>query len=66
MGRLLRHIGNYLSHNDLRPYLIVKGQQADTVVGFTKAANACVWGEPDQEVFEQFYLECKALNKRGT
>jgi len=50
----------------IRDFLIIKRRQADIVLQFCRALEqAPVRTSEDHEIFEQLYLECKALNKRG-
>lgn len=49
----------------VRPYLVIKGKQADLVMQFCRAVNASLVQQADHELYEHFYLECRDLNKRG-
>lgn len=54
----------------LLPYLIVKRRQAELVIAYYKAVYESPMGLPtefsrDNEFFEHFYRETRALNKRG-
>ncbi len=50
----------------IMPYLIIKPRQAKIVLQFCRAVeNAPVRASEDHEIFEQLYLECKELNRRG-
>ena len=51
----------------ISPYLIIKKRQAEFVMQFCKATHAALVGDhSDHELYEQLYLECKVLNKRGS
>lgn len=59
-----RAIPNLLEQ--IQPYLVIKQQQAKLVLQFCRAvAYGPVHNGDDHEIFEQLYLECKALNRRG-
>lgn len=50
----------------IQPFLIIKGRQAEFVMQFCRVVNSTLVSEgQDHEAYEQLYLECKALNKRG-
>lgn len=50
----------------ISPYLIIKQRQAEFVKQFCRVVNSTLVSEgQDHEAYEQLYLECKALNKRG-
>lgn len=60
-----RAIPNLLEQ--IAPYLVIKRKQADLVLEFCRAVAASpVHNRAMQPEFERLYLECKALNKRGT
>lgn len=49
------------------PFLIIKRRQAELVIALCEAIEQSPIHLPsDHELFEHLWLECKALNKRGT
>lgn len=48
----------------IRPYLRVKHKQADLLLAFCKTQKEMGFPAP-RDLYEQFYLEMRALNKRG-
>lgn len=49
----------------VRGWLVIKGKQADLVQRYCKISTEFALHSTDHELFEQLYLECKSLNKRG-
>lgn len=49
------------------PHLVIKQRQAELVIKYrTMLEDSAIWqNRENHEVFEEFYLECRDLNKRG-